>query len=167
MIQFGIDFHPECPGKNKILLDQPTEFPRHCFDLYTAPLDGHPGNYNLALLTNRANCTFLDASKSIAAVDFGAIFPPNATTDENMQDNATSGLIRVPLFDLATYISLNLPMQSFGIVDMFDAEKAAFEDVVDCAAENERLAVRDVVQESRFGDDSQMLFGTIRKGRPH
>ena len=167
MIKFGIDFHPECPGKTKILLDQPTEFPRHCFDLYTAPLDGHPGNYNLALLTDRANCTFLDASKSIAAVDFGAIFPPNATTDENMQNNATSGLIRVPLFDLATYISLNLPMQSFGIVDMFDAEKAAFEDVVDCAAENERLAVRDVVQESRFGDDSQMLFGTIRKGRPH
>ena len=129
MIQFGIDFHPECPGKIKVLLDQPTEFPRHCFDLYTVPLDGHPGNYNLALLTNRANCTFLDASKSIAAVDFGAIFPPNATTDdENMQNNATSALIRVPLFDLATYISLNLPMQSFGIVDMFDAEKAAFED---------------------------------------
>ena len=59
-------------------------------------------------------------------------------------------------------------MQSFGIVDMFDAEKAAFEDVVDCAAENERLAVRDVVQESRFGgDDSEMPLGTIRKGRPH
>ena len=161
MIKFGIDFHPECPGKNKILLDQPTEFPRHCFDLYTVPLDGHPGNYNLALLTNRTNCTFLDASKSIAAVDFGAIFPPNATTDENMQDNATSGLIRVPLFDLATYISLNLPMQSFGIVDMFDAEKAAFEDVVDCAAENERLTVRDVVQESRFGDGRDRLGDTI------
>ena len=122
------------------------------------PLDGHPGNYNLALLTNRTNCTFLDASKSIAAVDFGAIFPPNATDDENMQNNATSALIRVPLFDLATYISLNLPMQSFGIVDMFDAEKAAFEDVVDCAAENERLAVRDVVQESRFG-----RLATIRR----
>ena len=146
MIKLVIDFHPDIP------LDHLTEFPRHCFDLYTVPLDGHPGNYNLALLTNRANCTFLDASKSIAAVDFGAIFPPNATTDdENTQNNATSGLIRVPLFDLATYISLNLPMQSFGIVDMFDAEKAAFEDVVDCAAENERLAVRDVVQESRFG----------------
>ena len=64
------------------------------------PLDGHPGNYNLALLTNRTNCTFLDASKSIAAVDFGAIFPPNATDDGNMQNNASSVLIRVPLFDL-------------------------------------------------------------------
>ena len=127
------------------------EYPFYCFDLYTILLDGHPGNYNLALLTNRTNCTFHDAENAIAAVDFGSIFPPNATETSNTNETSRDpySLIRVPLFDLATYISLNLPMQSFNILNMFDPEKAVFKDVVDCKLENERLTVRDVVQESR------------------
>ena len=125
------------------------EFPFYCFDLYDMPLDGHPGNYNIGLMTNRTNCTFLDASKSVAALNFDSIIPPNSTAAA-MAQNASSVIIRVPLFDLATYISLNLPMQSFNIIEMFDAEKANFKEVVDCNIENEKLTVRDVVQESRL-----------------
>ena len=159
MITFNIDFLSELHFRVKFFFGHPAEFPFYCFDLYTMPLDGHPGNYNLGLLTNRTNCTFLDASKSIAAVDFGSIFPPNATTTPGV-NNVTSRdaprprVIRLPLFDLATYISLNLPMQSFNIVDMFDPEKATFKDVVDCSSENERLTVRDVVQESRLSESA-------------
>ena len=113
-------------------------------------LEGNPGNYNLGLLTNRTDCTFDDAAKSIAAIDVGSIFPPNEATPA--AGNATRiarSVVRLPLFDLATYISLNLPMQSFNIVDMFDPGKASFTGVLDCSVEDEMLTVRDVVQESR------------------
>ena len=161
MIQFNVHFLSELHFRLKYIFCHPAEFPFYCFDLYTMPLDGHPGNYNFGLLTNRTNCTFLDASKSIAAVDFGSIFPPNATATTG-GNNATTrdaqSVIRLPLFDLATYISLNLPMQSFNIVDIFDPEKATFEDVVDCSSENERLTVRDVVQESRLSESAGDLI---------
>ena len=125
------------------------EFPFYCFDLFTVSMEGNPGNYNLGLLTNRTGCTFDDAAKSIAAIDVGSIFPPNEANNEAL--TARSILLRLPLFDLATYINLNLPMQSFNIVDMFNPEKAgSFTGVLDCSVEDEMLTVRDVVQESRF-----------------
>ena len=73
------------------------------------PLSGHPGSYHLGLLTNRANCTFEEAVKYIGSVDIDQVFPPSKNAINS--NGSTVAVIRFPLFDLTTYISLNLPIQ--------------------------------------------------------
>jgi hypothetical protein len=52
----------------------------------------------LAVLTNGQNCTFEEASKSVASVDIDDIFPPQADAIHS-NDSVVAG-IRLPLFDL-------------------------------------------------------------------
>ncbi len=130
--------------------------------MFTIPLGGHPGNYHLGLLTNHPHCSFEEAVQYIASVEINKIFPP--AVDATIHHNASVvARIRLPLFDLATYIGLNLPMESFNIFRIFGPQEAEFKSVLDCRDANKGLTVKNVVQESRIKLTSDLFAARVHE----